>query len=378
MKRRVFLIIMAAILSMTAAAFAVELTWNQSCVKKTSQSTTLYVDINGELTATSDLPGGTYIRTTGQSMEGKTGISYSANNSDPLYGYIDGSVIVSAAQTVTLPSGEQVVVGEALVRSRQALNLWLDMNYGVTLDGQTYTDENGEEHEIGNEAAAGDTNALGDAIWARAVSSAFVRNGADVRTVCRDDDGNETEVQVRYLGMMRSGILVNGEEQLVDTCRLAWESEAPESQMLAMVRSELSNVRFLEKPSGKIMCRVHGGLMVQVLKVGAHYTLVDINQDGMPLGYILNDSLEFYPNAPISYQTGKVSVRGKITGRFDPIAVYAEDRNGARVVGRFNVGYPLTVYARNDKWSEVDAGGYHGYILNQYITMDGEVTAAEQ
>jgi uncharacterized protein YgiM (DUF1202 family) len=58
--------------------------------------------------------------------------------------------------------------------------------------------------------------------------------------------------------------------------------------------------------------------------------------------------------------------------------VYAEDRNGARVVGRFNVGYPLTVYARNDKWSEVDAGGYHGYILNQYITMDGEVTAAEQ
>ena len=71
MKRRVFLIIMAAILSMTAAAFAVELTWNQSCVKKTSQSTTLYVDINGELTATSELPGGTYIRTTGQSRRGK-------------------------------------------------------------------------------------------------------------------------------------------------------------------------------------------------------------------------------------------------------------------------------------------------------------------
>ena len=158
MRRRIFLLIMMAVLCVTAGAFAVELTWNQSCTQKTSQATTLYVQIDGQesLTAANMLPAGTYIRTTGRSMEGKTGISYSANNLDPLYGYIDGSVIVSATQSITLPSGTTVTVSEALVRSRQALNLWLEMEYGESLEGSsTYTDENGIEHEIGDEAAAG-------------------------------------------------------------------------------------------------------------------------------------------------------------------------------------------------------------------------------
>ena len=61
MKRRFFLLIMAAVLCISAGAFAIELTWNQSCTQKTSQATTLYVQIDGQdsLTAANTLPAGT-------------------------------------------------------------------------------------------------------------------------------------------------------------------------------------------------------------------------------------------------------------------------------------------------------------------------------
>ena len=161
MKRRIILLLLAAALCMIIApASAIELTFAQTCTEKTSRDTQLYVLIGDtdELTAAQVLPAGTYVRTNGLSV---------------------GSVIVSAAVTLTLPSGRTVTVGEALVRSRQALNLWLDMEYGETLDGETYTDANGNTHEIGNEAAEGSEEELaGDAKWSRAMSLAYAHNGS--------------------------------------------------------------------------------------------------------------------------------------------------------------------------------------------------------
>ena len=380
MKRRVFLIILAAVLCMAAAASALELTFSQTCKHKLSRATQLYVDPegNGELVPSSMLAAGTYVIPNGQSVNGMTGISYSTNERNVYHGYIDGSAITSATQTVTLPSGRKVVVGEALVRSRTALNLWLEMEYGESLDSGTYTDADGNEHEIGNEDALGDESSInGDAAWAQAVANGYVANGASVRTVYQDDEGNETEVEVTYMGLIRSMVVLNGEEQLVETWRLSWETKAPEGKVLAIVRSDISNAMVRVKPSGTSMKRVSGGRVVQVVNIGRHYTLVDINDSETPLGYIATDSLEFYPNIHTNYQTAKVSINGKTNARNDPVVIYTEDRTGAGACGeRIQIGSPLTVYAQNDKWSEVDAIGYHGFILNKYVTLDSEETDA--
>ncbi len=382
MKRRVFLIILAAVLCMAAAASALELTFSQTCKHKLSRATQMYVDPegNGELVPSSTLAAGTYVIPNGMSVNGLTGISYSTNERNVYQGYVDGSAIVSATQTVTLPSGTTVTVGEALVRSRAALNLWLEMEYGETLDGTTYTDADGNEHEIGNESALGNETALnGDAEWARAVANGYAANGASVRTVYLDGEGNETEVQVSYMGLIRSMVVLNGEEQLVETCRLSWDTQAPEGKTLAIVRSDVSNVMVRVKPSGTSMRRVSGGRVVQVVKIGKHYTLVDINDSETPLGYVATDALEFYPNIPMSYRGAKVTINGKTNVKDDPIAIYMEDRTGAGACGdRIKVGSPVTVYAQNDKWSEVDAIGYHGYILNKFVTLDSEAAAAAE
>ena len=372
MKRRVFLLVAAALLCIAAAAFATELTWDQACTQKTSSATMLYVLIPGDesLTATSMLPGGTYIRTTGQSMEGMTGISYSANNCDPLYGYIDGSVIVSAAQTVTLPSGRTVTVGEALVRSRTALNLWLEMEYGETLDSGTYTDENGVEHEIGNEAALEDSSGFnGDAVWAKNMGIAGVKNGYYTSTFYRDGAGNETPVQVVYMGLARSMVLLNGEERLVETWQLSWETEAPEDQVLAVVRPDQGQVSVYPEPKkGTRIDKVGTNKVLRVISVSKNWALVDINSDECPRGYVMTGCLEFYPNIPMIYRPAKLSVLGKLKG--DTVNIRSEDTANGRIIDTFDTGTPVSVYAQNDKWSEVDVGGYHAFVLSEFVTMD--------
>ena len=384
MKRRVFIIILAAVLCMAAAASAVELTFSQTCKHKLSRATQLYVDPegNGELMPSTMLQAGTYVIPNGTSLGGMTGISYSSNDRNVLYGYVEGSAIVSAVQTITLPSGRKVTVGEALVRSRTALNLWLEMEYGENLSGSsTYVDDEGNEHEIGNENALEDEKALdGDAEWARAVGAAYTANGADVRTVYTDDEGNETRVEVRYMGLTRSMVVMNGEEQLVETWRLSWDTHASADKVLAVVKADTSTVRLREKAYTRstVLERVKCNRVVQVVRYGKHFSLVDINVEGVPLGYISTSSLDFYPNSPMQYQSAKITINGRTNAYGDPVGIRARDEKGSSnnwKVDSFSVGYPLSVYAQNESWSEVDVGGYHAYILNEFVTLDSEAGA---
>ena len=377
MKRRVFLIIITAVLCFAAASFAAELTFSQTCRQKTSRATQLYTDPegNGQLVASTMLPAGTYLITNGKVVDGLTGITYSSNDRNVLYGYIDGSAITSATTTITLPSGKKVTVGEALVKSRTALNLWLSMEYGETLDGSTYKDENGEEHDIGNESALEDESSLdGDARWARAMGGAYGRNGTDVRTVYHDDEGNEKEVQVCYMGLARSKVIMDGEEQMVETWRLTWDTDASADKVLAVTMTFAGEYRVWDKPQGTktVLFRVRSNRVLQVIKVGRSYTLVDTNEEGMPLGYIANDNLEFLPNVRHNYESAKITVKGNAKGH-DPVGIRAEDSGNARKITEFDLGEILSVYAQNNKWSEVDVGGYHAFILNEFVTLDKDL-----
>ena len=382
MKRKLglFILVLALLAAAAVPAAAIELTWDQACMQKTSRAVQLYVQLPGEevLTPAQTLAAGTYIRTTGQSVGGKTGISYSANNCDPLYGYIDGDAITSASETVTLPSGKTVRVGEALVRSRQALNHWLDIEYGETLDGGTYTDENGNVHELGNEAAGGlEAEFSGDAIYYKSMNNAFIKNGGYTPTVYRDENGVETPVDVVYMGLSRSMVTINGEKQLVETWRLSWETKAPEDKVLAVVHSpkNSADVKFHAGKSTKSMNlnKVLTNRVLRVISTGKNWTLVDIDDPSMPRGYIATSYLEFYPKLPLAYRSAKLSVFGKTRGS-DPVWIRAEDNANGRRIIQFDLGQPLTVYCQNDRWSEVDVGGFHAFILSEFVTLD-EITA---
>ena len=386
MKRGFFLfLILAAVLCVCSSAFAISLTWNQGCLHKTSSATTLFVLIDGEdqLRESSTLPAGTYIRKTGQSRDGKTGISYSLNNADPLYGYIDGSVITYVGHVITLPSGTKTdPVGEALLRSRQALNLWLDMEYGETLDS-TYTDENGEEHEIGNEDA-GDVEAAGggagDAKYWKSLSWAYANNGADTRTVYTDDEGTETEVKVVYLGVLRSMIEMDGESLLVETWKLSWETDAPAEKVLAVLTSpqHSKEIAFRADKSDKstILGHVRVGKVVQVIRVGKDWALVDLHEKDTPRVYVPAACLDYWSNMPRHYETGTVTINGKTKSK-EPIGVRSGDGSQYQKVETVYPGDILTIYAHNKKWCEVDVGGYHVFILKEFVTMDEGAAMAD-
>lgn len=376
MKRRLILLFLAAALCLTAVpASAIELTFAQTCTQKTSRDTQLYVQVDegGALAPAQTLPGGTYIRTNGLSAEGKTGITYGFEQK----GFIDGSVIVSAAVTLTLPSGRTVTVGEALVRSRQALNLWLDMEYGETLDGQTYTDENGNTHEIGNEAAAGNENGSGDgdAKWSRAMSLAYAHNGSTQTYYKSDDDGSEMQVTVLYMGLVRSRVILDGEKKMVETWRLSWDTEAPDDKVLAVVApNDAAEVRMLATDNAKstVLTRVPTNRVVQVIKVGKNWTLVDINDNETPRGYIATDVLDFYPQMQLTYRSALLSAAGRTKGS-DPVWIRAAASGNARRIIQFDLGEPLTVYCENEQgWCEVDVHGYHAFILNDFVTYENE------
>ena len=381
MKRRIILLLLAAALCLTIVpASAIELTFAQTCTEKTSRDTQLYVQVEagGALTPAQTLPAGTYIRTNGLSAEGKTGITYGFEQK----GFIDGSVIVSAAVTLTLPSGRTVTVGEALVQSRQALNLWLDMEYGETLDGQTYTDENGNTHEIGNQAAAGSEEEFaGDAKWSRAMSLAYAHNGSTQTYYKSDDDGSETPVTVLYMGLARSRIILDGEKQMVDTWRLSWDTEAPDDKVLAVVApNDAAEVRMLATDNAKstVLTRVPTNRVVQVIKVGKNWTLVDINDNETPRGYIATDVLDFYPQMQLTYRSALLSAAGRTKGS-DPVWIRAAASGNARRITQFDLGEPLTVYCENEQgWCEVDVHGYHAFILNDFVTYENEASESQE
>ena len=381
MKRWIILLLLAAALCMIIApASAIELTFAQTCTEKTSRDTQLYVLIGDtdELTAAQVLPAGTYVRTNGLSVGGKTGITYGFEQK----GYIDGSVIVSAAVTLTLPSGRTVTVGEALVRSRQALNLWLDMEYGETLDGETYTDANGNTHEIGNEAAEGSEEELaGDAKWSRAMSLAYAHNGSTLTYYENDDDGSQIPVSVVYMGLVRSMVVLNGEQQMVETWRLSWDTEAPDEKVLAVVApGDAAEVRMLAKDNAKstVLRRVPTNTVLQVIKTGKHWTLVDVNDGETPRGYIATDVLDFYPQMQLTYRSALLSAAGRTKGS-DPVWIRAKASGNARRITQFDLGEPLTVYCENEQgWCEVDIHGYHAFILNDFVTYVNDTPEARE
>lgn len=215
---------------------------------------------------------------------------------------------------------------------------------------------------------------LEGAEWDAALAGVAARNGQDTPTVWRDPAGNLVSVDVVYMGIGRSMICVNGENRLVNTVDLRWETEAPEDKVLAVVKSKYVWMR--KQPSNEItnlkFNKIYRDTTVRVLGTGKNWTFVDY---GGYRGYVATGGLEFYCNDHTDFDAAFVSVKGKLKGK-DPVQLRARVNHGI-LEQQVKAGTPITVFDIIDDYAEVDVEGKHCIIMAAYITLERDLAAAE-
>ena len=241
------------------------------------------------------------------------------------------------------------------------------------LSGVTYGEDGGMIVESGQLPAVDDQEESSPGLtqeeWEARMRKAIEKNGAHTDTTYRDPDGNQFPAEVLNLGLGRSDILVNGVQMTVPTTTLSWLTEAPEDKVLAVVnpnKQSYATLRATKNKKGFVMSHCEKCRVVRVISIGKTWTKVDC--DGMR-GYVLTSALDFYNNGVRIYRTGIITFKGKID-KNNPVHIRSANTNTAKQLAEFACGTPLTVFAQDGRWTEVDVGGWHGYILTEFVTLD--------
>ena len=250
-----------------------------------------------------------------------------------------------------------------------------DANPVIQNDDGSITVESGQIMVIENETTRAPLE--GDE-WVALLESVSAKNGSYTPTFYTDPvTGTTTEVPVKYMGIGRSMIVLDGQETLVNTVDLKWATEAPEDMVLAAVHAPKDGYAWLYKsPSTKItnpkVEQIRTDTVLRVLSVGSNWAFVD--HDGMR-GYVKSSSLEFFYNDHVDFDPGRVSVKGRIQGR-DTVHVRSRDK-GIRHLAEYRVGTPITVFDIIDEWAEIDIAGWHCRIESKYVTLDRDNVIAD-
>lgn len=375
-------VMLVAVLAISADAVD-SLKFSQTCKYKTNSSVTMYVWADtmnngaGGLAESIPLAAGTYIRYLSNddvcaNNPGLAHIICSPNNSDEdlRYGYIKSSAISAAMASVTLQSGNVVKVPEALLKSKSALDYYLDMEYGETSGSEkTYTDENGTEQEIGEEKEYNESSGLTREEWEARMAKAKAANGSTTGTVYTDPEGNVHPADLISLGLGMSTVKVEGEKIQVATSQLSWDTNAPEDKVLAVVSANkqgYATLRSKKSKSAFVMNHCITCSLVRVISYGKTWCLVDYQ--GLR-GYVLTGALSFFSNEAKEYQTGCISFRGKTSGSKNTVHTRAAAKSSARTLGEYAVGTPIAVFDNDGKWCEIDIDGFHCYVLSEFVTV---------
>ncbi len=240
----------------------------------------------------------------------------------------------------------------------------LDENGGMTVESGTVKSEDESE------GAPRESGHLTQAEWEARMAKALRTNGTTTPTFWTDENGTEWPVELLYLGLGRSAVLLNGEDKLVPTCELRWETKAPKNKVMAVVsttKQSYATLRASKSKKGFVLDHVDKCRVVQVLGTGKTWTMVD-NGSGMR-GYVLTSTLTFYENVPRDFGTGMITIRGKADSR-DTVHIRSVNKNTGKQLDEFPCGTPLTIFSADEKWTEVDVCGWHCYILSEFVTAD--------
>ena len=220
-----------------------------------------------------------------------------------------------------------------------------------------------------------ESNALtGDEAWAQGMLIAAEKNGNYTPTVYRQEDGSVVRVEVVYMGLARSMVRLNGENVLVNTCDLAWETSAPEDQVLAVVSCRnYARIRVEPNKKSLILDRCYRGFVVRVIKVEKNWTLIDYK--GIR-GYVMNSSLTLCANEPREYRTGWVATKsGKIKGTS---TVHVRNDPKEKQQEEYPVGTPITIFAEEGDWCYIEVEGHLCYIMKKFTLYDDAQTASSE
>ena len=210
---------------------------------------------------------------------------------------------------------------------------------------------------------------LTEAEWAVRLAKANAKLGVTTGVAYIDVNGDPHPATIETLGLGRSTIVVDGTRMLVPTASIVWDTEAPEDKVLAVVtttKQTYATMRAKKSQKAFVMGHAEKCTVLLVISTGKTWTLID-NQGVR--GYVLTSTLTFYDNKPRQYAAGIITVKGKATTKGSTVHVRSSKSNKARQIAEFPVGTPISVFEQDEKWSEVDAGGLHCYILSEFVTL---------
>ena len=214
--------------------------------------------------------------------------------------------------------------------------------------------------------------------WEALLAGVATKNGTETPTVWTDPStGASALVEVVYMGVGRSMVVLNGQKTLVNTVDLKWQTEAPEDKVLAMVDAPRDGYTWLRRdPSTKItnpkIAQIRTNTVLRVVSTGKNWTMVDY--DGLR-GYVRSSSLEFFCNDHTDFEVGYLSVKGKTQGK-DTVKIRSMDMSG-KILKECRIGTPVTVFDVIEGWVELDGEGFHGIIQSKSVTMEKETASAD-
>lgn len=270
------------------------------------------------------------------------------------YGYVDSSVVISTAKSVTGSNGRTYELPSHVISNDALLRRSIIIRYS--------------EEDVDIVLAALSGEGAGSSGWTDPQSA------GTMTLTLMDEDGTEQPVTLLTLGTAVSDIQLGSDKMTVPTSSLRWGSTAPEDKQLAVITAPKSGeaaLRAKASSRGQVLQKCQTNRIVLVLSVGKSYARVCC--DGL-VGYIRNSSLTFLPaggvkegeSAPIP---GWISFRGRLDSK-NTVNIRQSGKNGSRILTDFIAGTPVMVFSQSDRWAEIDVGGYRAYILNEYLTLD--------
>lgn len=172
------------------------------------------------------------------------------------------------------------------------------------------------------------------------------------------------EVSVRTVGSYRCVIRAGGKDVTVLSSELTWESDTDvRFGYLYAPKSGKVNVRLAPKPKASVLVKGLTGKVVFVISRDSEWT--GILYDGI-VGYVQNNTIVIVENAERPQAVATLSYNGK-TNVSTKVTMRTAAKQSSRAVVGLRPGADVTVFRMDDKWSEVEIGGWHGYVLTQHL-----------
>ena len=357
------------LLIMAHASAYTQKEWDQFCRCKTTAEVTLYqitTNPDGTKVATECgiLSGGVYISVTGFDYDLNMFKLAYLTGSTPSYAYALGSAaIVDAFVMVHLNDGTVLDVPEALANDPIALQKRIDALAPGRAPIEPGTTPLPEvippEQFTGSSTPA--TNAT------RKPSQNNTKNKPKTIELTATDSEGRT-VSIIQLGMHSCTVQLDGNTFTLPTGDLTFAQNVPEENKIAVIhapRTGKCTLRSTASSNGKALKQCKAGMLAAVLEYGPEYCKI---HNGSEIGYVQTSCLMFYDNTNEPTE-GMLTYNGKGTGK-TTINIRCTADKGSAKVAEWPTGTTVSVFAYEDGWYRIEYNGVHGFVMEEFLTMN--------